>query len=104
MKRYNSVYAGSYTKPHEMVEENDGDWVWFEDVENLQDLHAALSVHAMKMLEALRYVATPEDDDDPAEVRRMALAAVRAFMNDTRFWYAVDLEDDSHHLPGVLPT
>lgn len=33
MKRYNSVYAGSYTKPHEMVEENDGDWVWFEDVE-----------------------------------------------------------------------
>lgn len=35
MKRYNSVYAGSYTKPHEMVEEKDGDYVLWEDVEAL---------------------------------------------------------------------
>lgn len=42
MKRYNSVYAGSYTKPHEMVEENDGDWVWFEDVEHLEAINAEL--------------------------------------------------------------
>lgn len=35
MKRYNSVYNGSYTKPHEMVEETLGDWVWYEDVERL---------------------------------------------------------------------
>lgn len=34
MKRYNSVYAGSYTKPHEMVEEKDGDWVKWEDVQD----------------------------------------------------------------------
>jgi hypothetical protein len=46
----------------------------------------------MSMLDALRYVATPEDDDDPEEVKRMALAAVHAFMNDTRFWFAVDLD------------
>ena len=33
MKRYNSVYDGVYTKPNEMVEEANGEWVRWEDVQ-----------------------------------------------------------------------
>ena len=77
-----------------MTKDQNGDWCISSEVTRLEQLHAALNGHAMSMLEALRYVATPEDDDDPAEIQKMALAAVRAFMNDTRFWVAVDLEDE----------
>ncbi len=38
MKRYNSVYDGVYTKPNEMVEEPNGDWVRWEDVEQVLQL------------------------------------------------------------------
>lgn len=33
MKRYNQVRDGSYEPRSEMVEETNGDWVWYEDVE-----------------------------------------------------------------------
>jgi hypothetical protein len=35
VKRYNSVYDGVYTKPNEMVEEPNGDWVRWEDVKHV---------------------------------------------------------------------
>lgn len=38
MKRYNSVYDGVYTKPNEMVEEANGDWVRWEDVQHVLQL------------------------------------------------------------------
>jgi hypothetical protein len=38
VKRYNSVYDGVYTKPNEMVEEPNGDWVRWEDVEQVLQL------------------------------------------------------------------
>ena len=75
-----------------MTKDQNGDWCISSQVTRLEQLHTALNGHAMSMLDALRYVATPEDDDDPEDVKRMALAAVHAFMNDTRFWFAVDLD------------
>lgn len=34
MKRYNLLDGESYGKRYQMVEEKDGDWVWWEDVES----------------------------------------------------------------------
>lgn len=65
-------------------------------VAELEHRYAALNAHAMKMFEVLRYVATPMDDDDPAEIQQMAQDAVKAFFDDRRFWVAVDLEGGSH--------
>ena len=42
MKRYNSIYDGVYTKPNEMVEEANGDWVRWEDVDQLEAQNAEL--------------------------------------------------------------
>ena len=50
MKRYNSVYDGVYTKPNEMVEEANGDWVRWEDVEAQC---AELEAKCAELLEAL---------------------------------------------------
>lgn len=33
MKRYNLLDGESYGKRYQMVEEKDGDWVWWEDVQ-----------------------------------------------------------------------
>lgn len=41
MKRYNAVVGGVYD-PSVMVEENDGDYVWYEDVERLEAINAEL--------------------------------------------------------------
>lgn len=35
MKRYNQVRDGSYEPRSEMVEERDGDWVWWDDLDEL---------------------------------------------------------------------
>lgn len=50
MTRYNAVRGGVYDNSV-MVEENDGDYVWYEDVEHLEAINAGL-------LEALEMIAT----------------------------------------------
>lgn len=49
MKRYNAVQGGVYDNSV-MVEERDGDWVWYEDVEAkcAELLEACLALAAMK--------------------------------------------------------
>lgn len=84
MKRYNSVYAGSYTKPHEMVEEKDGDWVWYEDVEEM--VEAAKAVVAQ--WETPNWNLT---EHTGSLIYRLRAAIAKA-------------EGDNHDLPGLLPT
>ena len=64
MKRYNSVYDGVYTKPNEMVEEANGDWVRWEDVEALEDKCAELESKCAELLEALEGIAGLFERDD----------------------------------------
>lgn len=56
MKRYNQVRNGSYEPRSEMVEERDGDWVWWEDVETqcakLESKCAELETKCAELLEA----------------------------------------------------
>lgn len=35
MKRYNLLDGESYGKKYQMVEEKNGDWVWYEDLEEM---------------------------------------------------------------------
>ena len=45
MKRYNAVVGGVYDNSV-MVEERDGDWVWYEDVEDvLEALQDAIALY-----------------------------------------------------------
>ena len=48
MKRYNAVQGGVYDNSV-MVEENDGDYVWYEDVEHLEAINAGL-LEALELL------------------------------------------------------
>jgi len=46
MKRYNLLDGESYGKKYQMVEERDGDWVWYEDVEDvLEALQDAIALY-----------------------------------------------------------
>ena len=84
MKRYNSVYDGSYTKPHEMVEEKDGDWVKWEDVEALKEKCAELDSKCAELLQALqtaialygKFGAIVNDPHAPGEWISQARAAI----------------------------
>ena len=52
MKRYNAVQGGVYDNSV-MVEEDDGDYVWYEDVEHLEDINAEM----LKLLEQWHSIA-----------------------------------------------
>ena len=52
MKRYNAVVGGVYD-PSVMVEENDGDYVWFEDVEDRLEKLEGMNAELLRALETL---------------------------------------------------
>ena len=60
MKRYNQVRDGSYEPRSEMVEEDNGDWVWYEDVEHLEAINAELLEALEWLVKIQSIVSIPE--------------------------------------------
>lgn len=80
MKRYNAVVGGVYD-PSVMVEEKDGDYVWYEDVERLEAINAEL-------LEALEEIMNQTDQrsnyliDHVYLIARAAIAKAKGESNE----------------------
>ena len=69
MKRYNAVVGGVYDNSV-MVEERDGDWVWWEDVEAvLEALEYAVNIYG-------RFGAVVNEPHNPGEWIELARAAI----------------------------
>lgn len=54
IQRYDLLDGDSYGKRYQMVEETNGDWVWYEDVEALEDKCAELESQRAELLKALK--------------------------------------------------
>ena len=72
MKRYNAVQGGVYDNSI-MIEEDDGDYVWYEDVEQLEALNAEL-LEALETLETIRLAVPGCICYDQLESERIAWA------------------------------
>ena len=73
MKRYNAVVGGVYDNSV-MVEEKDGDWVWYEDAERL----IAAAPELLEALEALQpYVLHLPDGAPIKETIRAVIAKAK---------------------------
>ena len=118
MKRYNSVYDGVYTKPNEMVEEANGDWVRWEDVEALEALEdkcAELEAKCAELLKGLEAIENGVKIGLPmgeilhiakkyrkaAARRRHRQSERRAAMSKTK-WPLADIEGDLQMPTAVL--
>lgn len=70
MKRYNLLDGESYGKRYQMVEEKDGDWVWYEDVEAvLEALEYAVNIYG-------RFGAVVNEPYHPGEWIEQAKTAI----------------------------
>lgn len=70
MKRYNLLDGEVYGKRYQMVEERDGDWVWYEDVEDiLEALEYAVNIYG-------RFGAVVNEPHNPGEWIEQAKAAI----------------------------
>ena len=77
MKRYNAVQGGVYDNSV-MVEENDGDWVWYEEVEHLEAINAEL-LEALESVVAIAKEAHAHwDADRDSRVGKILLALAGA--------------------------
>lgn len=79
MKRYNLLDGEAYGKRYQMVEETNGDWVWWEDVEAMTTL-SKLETLSKDIFCAAFGRWQPPDEKAAAELVRWSVHIARGFL------------------------